>query len=194
MNNAFSKAFALESIGEIGVLNAETETYNGVTSDELVDYARTVAYKVFHNIKSGYKMSKEMNMRFWECECCGLLLVTYPQDSATDHKCAQCDIAKCEHGGKYMEVTAAYFAKQTGITCIIDGKQHDQQVEAAQLNGYMNEELEMRIEKAWERYRANAEHDVYSPVPTVEFIAGYDALLQEIRPLVGICKQPITLT
>ena len=44
------------------------------------------------------------------------------------------------------------------------------------------------LDTAWERYRATSEHDVYSPVPTIEFEAGYDALLNEIRPLVADLK------
>lgn len=59
MSNAFNNALALESVGEIGIFDAATETYSGVTSDDLVKYARTVAYKVFHNIKNGHVMSKE---------------------------------------------------------------------------------------------------------------------------------------
>lgn len=57
MGNAFNKALALESIGEIGAFDAKTATYSGVTHDALVNYAKTVAYKVFHNIKLGHVMS-----------------------------------------------------------------------------------------------------------------------------------------
>lgn len=59
MSNAFSNALALESVGELGIFNAATGTYSGVTHDDLVSYARTVAYKVFHNLKLGHTMSKE---------------------------------------------------------------------------------------------------------------------------------------
>ena len=59
MSNAFSNALALESVGELGIFNAATGTYSGVTHDDLVRYARTVAYKVFHNLKLGHTMSKE---------------------------------------------------------------------------------------------------------------------------------------
>jgi len=59
MSNAFSNALALESVGELGIFDAATGTYSGVTHDDLVRYARTVAYKVFHNLKLGHTMSKE---------------------------------------------------------------------------------------------------------------------------------------
>ena len=59
MSNAFSNALALESVGKLGIFNAATGTYSGVTHDDLLRYARTVAYKVFHNLKLGHTMSKE---------------------------------------------------------------------------------------------------------------------------------------
>ena len=46
---AFSEALALESI---------PESLSKCQSDELVKYARTVAYKVFHNLKNGHTMAK----------------------------------------------------------------------------------------------------------------------------------------
>jgi DNA-directed RNA polymerase subunit M/transcription elongation factor TFIIS len=54
-------------------------------------------------------------MRYWECECCGSLLVTLPQDSAELYKCPQCGKVKCDHGGRYAEVTADFFAKLAGL-------------------------------------------------------------------------------
>jgi len=58
----------------------------------------------------------ERKRRYWECECCGSLLVTLPQDSAADYKCPQCKKVKCEHGGKYAEVSADYFAREAGLS------------------------------------------------------------------------------
>jgi hypothetical protein len=57
----------------------------------------------------------DIKRRFWECECCGSLLVTLPQDSAEDYKCPQCRKVKCDHGGKYVEVSAEYFAREAGL-------------------------------------------------------------------------------
>jgi len=47
---AFNEALALESI---------PESLSECKNDELVKYARTVAYKVFHNLKNGHTMAKE---------------------------------------------------------------------------------------------------------------------------------------
>ncbi len=47
--SAFSEALALESI---------PESLYSVNQDDLVDYARTVAYKVFHNLKNNHEMDK----------------------------------------------------------------------------------------------------------------------------------------
>ena len=46
---AFNEAMALESIPE--GLDAN--------SDLLIKYARTIAYKVFHNLQNGHKMDKD---------------------------------------------------------------------------------------------------------------------------------------
>lgn len=53
--------------------------------------------------------------RYWECECCGSLLVTLPQDSASDYQCPQCHKSQCEHGGQYVEIDAGKFARQAGL-------------------------------------------------------------------------------
>lgn len=53
---AFSRAMAIESIGQLGVYDISSGVHNGVTVDALVQYARTVAYKVFHNLKHGHPM------------------------------------------------------------------------------------------------------------------------------------------
>ena len=49
-NFAFSTALALESVHE--------ELYS-VPSEELIRYAKTIAYKVFHNLKNGFPMDLE---------------------------------------------------------------------------------------------------------------------------------------
>lgn len=56
--------------------------------------------------------------RYWECECCGSLTVTMPQDDATKYQCPQCDKAQCDHGGRYAEIDAARFADEAGL---VDG-------------------------------------------------------------------------
>jgi len=53
---AYNRALALESVGEIGKWDEENEVYNNVTSKHLERYARTVAYKVAHNLKNGFEM------------------------------------------------------------------------------------------------------------------------------------------
>jgi hypothetical protein len=55
MNNtnktsAFNRALALESI---------PENLRDCDAEDLTRYATTVAYKVFHNLKQGYQMSKD---------------------------------------------------------------------------------------------------------------------------------------
>jgi hypothetical protein len=45
---AFSDALALESV---------REELNSVPSDALIRYAKTIAYKVFHNLKNGFLMN-----------------------------------------------------------------------------------------------------------------------------------------
>jgi hypothetical protein len=47
---AFSKALALESV---------PENLSHCNSDDLVEFATTVAYKVFHNLKNGHIMVKD---------------------------------------------------------------------------------------------------------------------------------------
>lgn len=57
-----------------------------------------------------------MNKRFWECECCGSMLVTLPQDDASRYQCPQCVTVKCSHGGRYVEVSAESFMKLAELT------------------------------------------------------------------------------
>lgn len=47
--------------------------------------------------------------RFWECECCGSLIVTVGQDDASRYQCPACFIVKCNHGGKYVEIDKTKF-------------------------------------------------------------------------------------
>lgn len=50
--------------------------------------------------------------RFWQCECCTMLIVTMPQDSAEDYQCPQCARAGCEHGGMFKEIDRATFVRE----------------------------------------------------------------------------------
>lgn len=56
--------------------------------------------------------------KYWECECCGSLLVTGPHDSAEDYQCPQCHKVMCDHGGKYVEISAEQFACGAGIKAL----------------------------------------------------------------------------
>ena len=58
---AYSEALALESIGKMGRWDEEDEVYNKVTNKQLERYARTVAYKVAHNIKNGSEMNPDLD-------------------------------------------------------------------------------------------------------------------------------------
>jgi hypothetical protein len=53
-----------------------------------------------------------VRMRYWMCECCALLLVTLPQDDASQYECPQCVKAECEHGGDFGEITKEVFLKE----------------------------------------------------------------------------------
>ena len=50
--------------------------------------------------------------RFWECECCGCLIITLPQDDASQYECPACKISYCEDGGKFVEITEQNFIKE----------------------------------------------------------------------------------
>lgn len=52
--------------------------------------------------------------KYWECECCGSLIVTNVQDSAEDYQCPQCIIMKCKQG-KYCEISKECFCKLSDI-------------------------------------------------------------------------------
>lgn len=58
---AYNTALAGESIHDDlkSKFDQETKQYNGVTHDDLKSYARTVAYKVAHNLKNGFEMDPE---------------------------------------------------------------------------------------------------------------------------------------
>lgn len=56
--------------------------------------------------------------RYWECECCGSLLVTNKQDDASEYQCPQCARVKCEHGGRYVELSLSAFAKRANIVAV----------------------------------------------------------------------------
>lgn len=61
MGKAYNQALALESIGEIGEYDQEKGVHNNVTSDDLEKYAKTVAYKVAHNLQNGHTMDESIN-------------------------------------------------------------------------------------------------------------------------------------
>lgn len=44
-----------------------------------------------------------LGRRAWECDCCGLVILTLPQDSAATYACPQCAAAGCAHGGEFSE-------------------------------------------------------------------------------------------
>ncbi len=56
--SAYSRALAGESISDAmkAKWDPETKTYVGLTDDEIERYARTIAYKVAHNLSLGLKM------------------------------------------------------------------------------------------------------------------------------------------
>jgi predicted RNA-binding Zn-ribbon protein involved in translation (DUF1610 family) len=53
--------------------------------------------------------------RYWECTCCGSLMVTNPQDYASKYVCPQCRIVKCKDPGQYEEITQNAFCKKAAI-------------------------------------------------------------------------------
>jgi hypothetical protein len=61
MAYAYSKALALESLSSHRLSEKYDEarkTYHHVTTEDFERYARTVAYKVAHNIKNGLLMDE----------------------------------------------------------------------------------------------------------------------------------------
>ena len=57
------EALALESVGDDlkAKWDGERHMYDGVTSDDLERFARTVAYKVAYNLKNGHEMDPALN-------------------------------------------------------------------------------------------------------------------------------------
>ncbi len=55
--SAFSQALALESASDC-TYNEDTDTYV-LTTNEMVRYAKIVAYKVAHNLDNGFEMDPE---------------------------------------------------------------------------------------------------------------------------------------
>ena len=72
-----------------------------------IEYAR----ETLKNAKQGGQVDAKVR-RFWECECCGCLIVTLPQDDALKYKCPACKISNCEDGGKFVEITKQNFIKE----------------------------------------------------------------------------------
>ena len=60
---AYNEALAGESTTDAlkEKWDEENEVFNGVTNDDLEEYARIVAYKVIHNIENGHKVDKRMD-------------------------------------------------------------------------------------------------------------------------------------
>lgn len=66
--------------------------------------------------KEYYQMkAKGHSQRYWQCECCGSLIVTNIQDSAKGYQCPSCHISKCEHGGQYREIPLLEFCREANI-------------------------------------------------------------------------------
>ena len=58
-NYAYSTALAFESINMSDKWDPSKELFGSVTHYDLERFARTVAYKVAHNLRNGFKMSQE---------------------------------------------------------------------------------------------------------------------------------------
>jgi len=80
--SAYNRALAMESISDDmkAKWNQESDTFIGLTHNELEQFARTVAYKTAHNISNGHLMDKSMN----------------PLNPPT---CSDCGCTQCEDGG-----------------------------------------------------------------------------------------------
>ena len=69
--SAYSKALAWESVPDCIRSNwdADSRTYSGVTSDDLERFARTVAYKVAHNLRVGHTINCDMDpLNYMGCD------------------------------------------------------------------------------------------------------------------------------
>lgn len=56
-------------------------------------------------------------MKYWECECCGLLAVTYHSNDMADKECVFCKKVHCKEG-KYIEINLIKFCKEAEIKTI----------------------------------------------------------------------------
>jgi rubrerythrin len=56
--------------------------------------------------------------KYWECECCGLLISMPQQDDVSKYDCPACKLSKCEHGGKFVEISLQKFCTNANIVCI----------------------------------------------------------------------------
>lgn len=55
-----------------------------------------------------------LGRRAWECDCCGLVILTLPKDSAAAYACPQCAAAGCADGGEFSETpTVPYLTAET---------------------------------------------------------------------------------
>jgi hypothetical protein len=52
-------------------------------------------------------------VKFWECDCCGQVLVTQGNNNNVDkYKCPACEYVKCSEGGKFEEISKEDFLKE----------------------------------------------------------------------------------
>lgn len=56
--------------------------------------------------------------KYWECECCGLLISMPHQDNVSKYDCPACKISECNHGGKFMEISLQDFCRNANIETI----------------------------------------------------------------------------
>lgn len=60
-------------------------------------------------------MNNYIEYKYWECECCGLSIPSPQQNDVSKYKCPACEISKCEHGGKFIEITTEEFIKNSNL-------------------------------------------------------------------------------
>ena len=78
---------------------------------------RKYAMMFINNIN--FKIRTE-RMKYWECECCGSLLVTAYHDDATRYQCPQCHVSHCNQG-LYCEITVDAFCDKANIVNNVRG-------------------------------------------------------------------------
>ena len=54
-------------------------------------------------------------MKYLKCECCNFLAVIPIKDEYKELICPFCYISKCEHGGKFVEITVSEFIIEADI-------------------------------------------------------------------------------